>query len=160
MDACSDRGHDGELIRSTLIRSTLIRARRLATGLSVGLLALLAVSRLFDVSASIAILVAPVALAGIISPVVAYRLYEWRRTLVPADAGLAERCQAFLTATSNAFMVSATVGLGGVAVHVLTGSIEALIGVVTHVIVAGALWPQPERLERFLDVEQPAKEER
>jgi hypothetical protein len=154
MDSSRDRGPGDELIQSALAR-----ARFLATGLSAGLLALLAISRLIDRSSSASGLAAPVALAGIISPVVAYRLYAWVQSSLRPEAGLRERCGAFLKANIIAFSVTAGVGLCGVVVFVFSGSIQALIGVVTHVIVAGALWPIPERMDRFLEAESSEREE-
>jgi len=154
MDSSRDRGADDELIRSALAR-----ARFLAAGLSAGLLGLLAVSRVIDRPPSATMFAAPVALAGIISPVVAYRLYAWIQSLVRPEAELEERCRAFLKANIIAFSVSGGVGLCGVSVFVFTGSLQALIGAVSHVIIAGALWPIPERMDHFLETEPSEREE-
>jgi hypothetical protein len=133
-----------------LERKTLATAGIIVAALTAGVLMITVVAGLVDISAGLEILVPPAALLGLISPVVAYRLYLRMRERIPADADAHFRCHRFLTATVLAVAITESIALFGVVAFMLGGGYAALIGVVTHVILVGAIWPTRERLETFL----------
>ena len=98
---------------------------------------------------------------GLVSPVIGYRLYAWSRERMPPGRVAPRAAPTFLRATSLALAVTEGVALFGIVA--LLGSaplLAALIGVVTHVILAGAVWPTPERLESFLEPRRRRREGR
>jgi dolichol kinase len=132
---------DGEL---------LTRARLVAAALTGGVLMLTAVSFLFPLGSGLERLVAPAALAGLVSPVIGYRIYSSIRDRRRTDGSRASRGAAFLRATLIALALSEGIALLGIVVFLLSGAIAALTGVLTHVLLAGAVWPTVERLDLFL----------
>ncbi len=95
-------------------------------------------------------LVAPAALLGLISPIIGYRLYVRMRDRIPVDADDNFRRQRFLMATVLAAAITESVALFGVLAFMLSSGFAGLIGVVTHVILVGAIWPTWERLATFM----------
>jgi hypothetical protein len=90
-------------------------------------------------------------LAGLVAPVLGYRLYLWQQERIPDDADGATRCAHYLRAVTLALSATELSALFGVAMYALTRRPFALAGVLTHVLLSGALWPTPEKLEPFLD---------
>lgn len=134
-----------------MIDTTLSHSRIIVAGLVVAVVALAAISNQFaPVGTSAGFLVAPAGLLGLVSPVVGYRLYLMIRERVPAGSGTAAGCNAFLRATIAALAVTEGIALFGVVVFMLTSRLPALLGAATHVLLAGAIWPTPERLEAFI----------
>ena len=86
-----------------------------------------------------------------VSLVIGYRLYQLLKSRIPPEADTAARCGTYLRANILAIAVTEGAGLLGIVVHADTGEWPALVGVVTHVILAGAIWPSREGLETFLD---------
>jgi len=84
------------------------------------------------------------ALFGLVSPVLGYRLYLLIRER-PAPAA-AER---FRTATILGLAVTEGAAFSGLIAYLLSGRYETLIGLVTHILLAGAIWPSDERLRMF-----------
>ena len=132
-------------------RAVLRRAVRVAGSLAAGVLALAAASGFIESRSDFPALGSLAALAGLVSPVIGYRLYAWLRERVPPGASHAVRCAGFLRATALSLAVGGTVALFGIVAYGLSSVFAALIGVVTHMILVGAVWPTPERLETFLD---------
>ena len=79
-----------------------------------------------------------------------YRLFAWFRERSATQTSHATRCDAFFRATVLALAVTGAAAIFGVVSFWMSGRIESLIGVMTHVILSGALWPTPEKLEAFL----------
>jgi hypothetical protein len=133
-----------------LLRATLIRSSITVGAITAGPLIITIVSAFIRLSSELQYLVAPAALLGIVSPVIGFRLYLALKRRLPADAGLGQRCQHFYTATIIPLAVTETVALFGVIAFMLSGAPACLIGVLTHVILAAAIWPTQERLEQFM----------
>jgi hypothetical protein len=113
-------------------------------------LLLAAVAEWFAPTSRVEFLVLPAGLLGIVSPVIGYRLLAMFEERVPAGAGLERGCQAFLRATLLAAGAGEGIALLGVVAWMLSGRLTALIGLVTHVILVGAIWPSAARLDRFI----------
>ena len=130
--------------------SALLTARFVAGGLAAGALILTALVGLVAGPVRFEGLTPPAALLGLVSPVIGYRLYALlaERVSPTADAGAC--CQAFSRATVVALSVTDVIALFGIVAFALSGKPAALIGVLTHVILTGAIWPSEERLETFL----------
>jgi len=118
--------------------------------ITAGVLVMTIVSAFVKLSSGLSVLVSPAALLGILSPVIGYRIYLALRRRTPQEAGIEQRCQRFFTATIVAMAVTEGIALFGVVAFMLSGAPACLIGVLTHVILAAAVWPTPERLELFM----------
>lgn len=140
-------------------RAVLRRASRVAGALAVGVLALAGASGFMGLRSDFPALGSLAALTGLVSPVIGYRLYAWLRERIPAGASHAARCAGFLRATELALAVGAGIALFGIVAYCLSAVFAALIGVVTHMILVGAVWPTPERLETFFHVASGPAEE-
>lgn len=137
-------------------RAVLQRARLLSGAMAAGALALAAATGLAEPRPAVPVLGSAAALAGLVSPLIGYRLFAWLRERVPPGASHAERCAGFLRATLLSVAAGESVALFGIVAYWLSSALAALIGVVTLVILAGAVWPTPERLESFLHAAAPA----
>jgi hypothetical protein len=96
----------------------------------------------------IAFLAPPIALLGLVAPVIGFRLWLWMLEQVPRDAAPRQRCDRFLRATVTALSVTEVAAVLGLVAWVASGQPFALAGVLTHVLLAGAIWPRRERLEQ------------
>jgi hypothetical protein len=122
----------------------------IALVLLVGPLPLLALRWIAPLESSLGRLVAPVALIGIVNPLLAYRVYLAQRDASRAAAGPApDTAQRFRRATVLAFAVSGAAALLAGLGYWLTGEPVTMLGLATHVLAAGALWPNEERLGAF-----------
>jgi len=131
-------------------RATLFQARLIVGGLVGGVLILTAVSGWMPRGGDLEGLVVPAAVIGAVSPVVAFRLYQLFRDRLTSGATAARRRETFLRANVLCFAITEGAALFGVIVYALTGAPLALIGVVMHVLLAGALWPSEEKLAGFM----------
>ena len=103
--------------------------------------------------AGVEFLVVPAALAGAVAPVVGFRLMQWRRQRARQLADDSARRQAYGHACLCAVGVTEAAALFGLGVAAFTDEPLALLGVVTHVLLVGAVWPSIERMEIFVDGE-------
>ena len=126
-------------------------ARWAAAGLTAPLRVLSATSELIPPRSQGLFLVLPAGLIGLVSIAMGYRSYEWIRSRLDADASGPTRSRAFFVATVTALGVTEAAGLFGVIVYILSGRVVALSGVLTHVILAGAIWPTRERHDAFVE---------
>ena len=133
-----------------LKRATLLRSSLVVGAITVGVLTMAIVAAFIRISSEMRYLMPPAALLGIVSPVIGYRIYLGLKRRMPRDAGPEQRCQRFLMATIIAMAVTEGIALFGVVAFMLSGAPACLIGVLTHVILAAAIWPTPERLELFI----------
>jgi hypothetical protein len=133
-------------------------AQYIVGGLTLGVLAFAAFSGWLPKGSALRFLVFPAGLLGIVSPVVGYRLYHLMLERIPPRAGADERRAVFVRANVLAMGVTEAVAFFGVLVYGVTGEWVALTGLVTHVLLAGAVWPSPERLELFLQPPGPERE--
>jgi hypothetical protein len=76
-------------------------------------------------------------------------LYQLLRDRLAVGASAALRRQTFLRANLLCFAITEGAAVFGVIVYALTGAPLALIGVVMHVLLGGALWPSEEKLAGF-----------
>jgi hypothetical protein len=137
-------------MKNDLHGKTLATAGMVVAALTAGVLMITVVAGFVDISAGLDFLVAPAALLGLISPIAAYRMYLRMRDRLPADADDEFRCHRFLVATVSAAAITESIAIFGVLAFMLGGGFAGLIGVVTHVILVGAIWPSRERLATFL----------
>lgn len=136
--------------------AVLRQARLLCGAMAAGVLALAAATSLVEPRPAFPVLGSAAALAGLVSPLIGYRLLAWLRERVPPGASHAERCAGFLRATLLSVAAGESVALFGIVAYWLSAVLAALIGVVTLVILVGAVWPTPEKLDSFLDSAAPA----
>lgn len=130
----------------------LTATRTVVAALLVAVLALAAIAyRINPGTGDLRVLVIPAALAGLVSPVMAYRLYSVLGARTPPDAALGVRCEAFQRATVVALSVTAGAALLGIVTYAMSSDLAAMTGVVTHVLLSGAIWPSRIRLESYLD---------
>jgi len=132
-------------------RSVLVTARLVAGGLAAGVLILTVLAGLVASPVRLEWLAPPAALLGLVSPVIGYRLYALLAERVSPTEDAGARRGAFLRATVVALSVADGVAVFGIVAFALSGKPMALIGVLTHVILTGAIWPSEERLETFLE---------
>lgn len=134
-----------------LLDSTVMRTRVMVAALVGGVLTLLFVATFFSLNTPVTFLIFPVGLIGLISPVLGYRLYLYVRSKVADAADIEGRAGSFVRATLTAMAVTEGIAFCGVVVYMLTGGALALTGVLTHLLLAGAIWPTREKLDLFLD---------
>jgi hypothetical protein len=140
--------NNGDRARESAV---LAKARTLVASSTGAVLILAAASGLVEPGTSVPALGPPAALAGLVSPLLGYRLFALLRERTGPGAGHAARCDRFLRATLFSVAVGAGVALFGIVAFWLSSVVAALIGVVTLVILVGALWPTEEKLEGFFD---------
>ena len=102
-----------------------------------------------DLRAPVGPLALPAALAGAVAPVVALRLLARLRSSVPAGTTLELRGERYLTALLVAVGVTEAASLAGVLIAEFTAEPLALLGLATHVLLVGVLWPTDERFAAF-----------
>jgi len=147
----TDRARPADEDDEAADRRTLGRARIVVSALVGGVLVLAAAGSAMPRADGLTALIVPAAVAGAASPVLGFRLYQLLRERLAPGLDRERRREAFLRANILAFAVTEGAAVFGVIVHVLTGSALALIGVFTHVLLAGALWPSEERLVSFVE---------
>lgn len=129
--------------------ATLATAQRIAGGLAAGALLAATLAGWVRLDRTSGLLTGPAGILGIVSPVIGYRLFHLLREKLPAGAGEAERAARFLRATVSGLAVTEAAALFGVAAYLLSGELQALMGLGMHMILTGALWPSEERLAAF-----------
>jgi hypothetical protein len=132
------------------IESTLLQARLIAGGMGAGVLLLALVAGWLDLRAGLHVLTAPAALLGLTAPVVGYRIFLWQRDRSATGTGADDRCARFLKATVMALAVSEGIATFGLVAFMLGAGPFALVGVLGHLLLSGALWPNEEKLALFL----------
>jgi hypothetical protein len=102
---------------------------------------------LIDVDAVVSFLFTPAVLVGMVSPAVAWRVYDSGLRRAEACADTDSRWRAFERATVLALVQTEAVAILSLVAYVLTRAELVLIGVATHVAIAGAVWPSRSRVE-------------
>ena len=148
---------DSTTTGETSERGAVGRARRRAGLLVLAALIPTAVSGVLPLRARVEFLAMPAALAGLVGPVIGYRLYLLFRERIDADSEVGERCRGFVRATTYALSITAAIAVAGAILFALTHEVATLVGALGHVLLAGAIWPSAERLEAFLE-ESPASD--
>jgi uncharacterized membrane protein len=137
------------IVDSSAERHALVRSRVFVGGMVAGVLVFMAVAGFFPRLDGADGFVLPAAIIGAVSPIIGYRSYQLQRDRLTRDAGTARRLEVFFRANLIAMAITETAALFGLVVHALTGSMLTLLGVLMHVLLAGALWPTVEKLESF-----------
>lgn len=130
--------------------STLRSARLIAAAIAAGPVVFAAAVVAIGGTPASSSLVFPAILAGLIALPVAWRLYAALQS-GGAAAGEDARCRRLVTATVAALAVTEGAALFGIVAFMLSREWAALVGVATHVILAGAIWPTDAKLESFLE---------
>jgi hypothetical protein len=126
--------------------------RTVAAVLLAAVLALAAIAiRMRPGTGALRLLVVPAALAGLVAPVIAYRLYSRVGARAAPEADIGARCGAFQQATVIALAVTGGAALFGIVTYVTSSDLAVMTGVATHVLLTGAIWPTRVRLESFLE---------
>ena len=133
------------------VDSSVTVARTIVAGLVGSVLLLALLSALYDPAIGFDVLTAPAALLGLVSPVLGFRIHTTREQEIPAAADSLERRARYLRAIVYPLAVTQGGAMFGVVSFWLGGGVFSLVGVLTHLLLAGALWPSPERLTRFLE---------
>ena len=133
----------------TLLVRTVSRTQRIAGFQVVTVLVLTGASGLIRPTGieRIGFLAGPASLLGLVAPVIGYRLWLWMLEQVPAGADARQRCERFARATLVALSITELAAVLGLVAWVASGEPFTLAAVVTHVVLAGAIWPRRERLE-------------
>jgi hypothetical protein len=130
---------------------------QLIAGASVGAALLLAVVvGLIGPSDALPGIAVPATLLGLVSPAIAYRLPQVVRERLSPDVEPGQRCAAYLRGVVLALAVAEGAAMLGIVAYLLSGKLSSLVGVLTLVLVAGALWPSEDRLTAF--IERPGRE--
>lgn len=131
--------------------AALSTARLIAIALTAGALLLAVVAVLSPPSRSVPALVAPAAIVGFVSLAVAYRVYQRGRERIAVDAGAAVRSAAYLRALIVSLSITEGAACFGMLSFMLTRNPFCFSGLAAHLVLAGAIWPTREALERFLE---------
>jgi hypothetical protein len=131
-------------------RQTLFRARLVVGALIGGVLILTALSGFMRRVHGTEGLVVPAAVIGAVAPAIGFRLYQLLRDRLTPRDDAARRREAFLRANVLAFAITEGAAVFGVVVFAMTGAPLALIGVLMHVLLGGAVWPTEEKLAGFV----------
>lgn len=87
-------------------------------------------------------------LAGIVAPAIGYRIYR-AEFEPPAGADREAIHTEFLKRNRSAIRVTEIGGFLGLLAWTIGGDPVSLTGLATHTLLAGAIWPTPERLANF-----------
>ena len=130
----------------------ILAQAQLIAGASVGAALLLAVvaGLIGPTSASPGIAL-PATLLGLVSPAIAYRLPQVVRERLSPAAEPGQRSAAYLRGMVVAVAVAEGAAMLGIVAYVLSGQLSALVGVLTLVLLVGALWPSEDRLHAFVE---------
>lgn len=131
---------------------TAVRQAQLIVGVILAsALAIAAVAVSIGPQAHVPAAVLPVALAGLVSPVIGFRLPLWLRDRMEPATPIDRRCGAYVRATLLGVAVGEVAAILGVAGYTLSGEPIALVGVATLVLLTGAIWPSEERIRAFVE---------
>jgi hypothetical protein len=95
------------------------------------------------------IMVTIAVLAGLVAPVAGYRIY--RRIWERRPDGEQEASAAFLRANIIALAIAEGASLFGAVTYLLTGNPLTCTGLITQVLLTGAIWPNEQRMRSFLE---------
>jgi hypothetical protein len=127
------------------------QAQRIVSAVLVSGLALAAVAVFLGPQARFPVLVLPAALIGLVSPVIGFRIPLWIRDRMAAQEPAAGRCATYVRATACAVAVGDAAAIAGSIAYVVSGEPISLVGVATLVLLAGAIWPNEERVRAFVE---------
>jgi hypothetical protein len=135
------------------VESTVARSRMIVIAMAGGVLALTAVSRFIELesigfarSAGL-----PVGLAGLVALPFGWRANVTMRERVPDNLDVETGCTRYTAALLVALAITEGIAFVGIVCYTLGSELIALTGVLTHIMLSGALWPTPERVRPFLE---------
>jgi hypothetical protein len=95
-------------------------------------------------------LTTPAALAGLVAPAIAFHLYRRLQEKAGEEPDPGRRASRFVTATVLSLAVTEAAAIFGTVAFLLSSRSIALIGVVLHVLLCGAIWPSRDRMDSFV----------
>jgi hypothetical protein len=134
---------------STSVAAIVTRCRIVLGALAFVPVVVAGVLAAVDLRAHIGPLALPAAIAGAVAPVVALRLFGWLRSRVPSAAPLETRGELYMSALLVAVGVTEAAAFAGVLIAEFTGEPFAMLGLATHVVLVGVVWPNDERFAAF-----------
>lgn len=135
------------------VEAALARTRLIVAALAGGVLVLAAGSGFVDFGGDGAfgrMLSLPVGLAGLVALVVGWRLFMTMRDRAADVEEVETGIQRYSAALLMALALTEGVAFVGVVAYMLGGTLIALTGVATHVLLTGILWPAGEKIRPFL----------
>jgi protein-S-isoprenylcysteine O-methyltransferase Ste14 len=129
------------------VERALAPMRVVALALSLGPLLVLGALLLVPASPPSRGLVAPAALAGLVALAIGYRLYRSMLARIAPGAHADARRAVLRTATIASLSVTESTALFGAVAFYFSREPFALAGLVSHLILAGAVWPTCGRLD-------------
>jgi hypothetical protein len=127
----------------------IARARILALALLAGQAVPWAVAHVIDTGSTFRALVGPAVLAGLVAPVVGYRVYLKIGSALPPDATRDAAAVAYVRAILISLAITEATSLLCAVAYLLSGDRMTYVGPAMHVILTGAIWPREERFESF-----------
>jgi hypothetical protein len=121
-------------------------ARLVAALLGVGPLLLLALTLAVPPDPASSPLVVPAGVLGLVAPAVAWRVQASAREKGRGSAAAGHR--AYVRSVVAGLSITEAAALLGVLAWLLSGQVQALIGLPMHLVMVGALWPTEERLRQ------------
>ena len=134
---------------STSVAAIVTRCRIVLGALASAPVIVTGVLAAVDLRARVGPLALPAAIAGAIAPVVALRLFGWLRSRVPDGAPLETRGELYMSALLVAVGITEAAAFAGVLIAEFTGEPFAMLGLATHVVLVGVVWPNHERFAAF-----------
>ena len=131
--------------------------RLMAVALAVGPVMVLALVTVFEPSSALGLLQIPAGALGLILPVVAYRLFLYRKSRLDPQRSEAERCSGYVSGFIVAAAVSEGAALVGSVTYVLTRHPATLLGLAMHLVILGAIWPSEDRVHWFIEPDTEAE---
>lgn len=134
---------------SSAAEAAVSSARWLALVTTAGLLVFASAAEWIPIDTHWTAVAFPAGLFGLLAPVIGFRLYEWLRSRGGDPETELEAGKRFSNATLLALAVTEAAGALGVVAYLFSGRLVALTGLLTHVLLAGAIWPSMDRFELF-----------
>lgn len=142
-------GDDGRDNVALAVRTT----RLFALALAGAPLLVLALALVIPANPDLSVMLFPVGIVGLAAPVIAYRFFLYRKSKLASSQPESARCGAYLTAFLLALATSEGAAVLGCIGFVFTRHPAALLGVATHLLIVGAIWPSDERVRWFIEPE-------
>ena len=134
------------------VDTTVARMRLIVLALTAGVLALATASGFIELGvlefARVAGMLA--GLAGLVVLPAAWRVYLAMREGSSDVADVQTGCNRYSSAVLMALAMSEGVAFIGIVFYLMGAEIVSMLGVVTHVLLTGVLWPTAEKVHPFL----------
>jgi hypothetical protein len=134
---------------STSVAAIIARCRIVLGALAFAPLIVAGVLAAVDLRAQVGPLALPAAIFGAIAPVVSLRQFGRLRSRVAPGVPLETRGEHYLTALLVAVGITEAAAFAGVLISEFTGEPLAMLGLATHLVLVGVVWPNEERFAAF-----------